>query len=65
MPEPALIEMIMDIVFTKGDSVSLGTRDLTPLTDGKIDEVPVIRSSLLQLLLEHKYVLRYEAGICI
>ena len=56
MPESALITMIMDIVFTKTDNVSLGTRDLTPLTDGKIDEVPVVRSSLLQLLLEHKYV---------
>lgn len=56
MPEPALIEMIMGIVFTKSDSTSLGTRALTPVVNGKIDEVPVVRSSLLQLLLEHKYV---------
>ena len=51
MPEPELIKMLMDIIFTENDS----TRDLTPFTDAKGDKSPIVRSSLLQLLLEHKY----------
>ena len=51
MPEPDLIKMLMDIVFTENDS----TRDLTPFKDVKGDKSPTVRSSLLQLLLEHKY----------
>lgn len=50
-PEPDLIKMIMEVVFTKDmDMVS-------PMSGGKIDEVSVVRSSLLQLLLEHEYAL--------
>ena len=53
-PEPDLIKMLMDTVFTaKEDSVD--TRDMTPY-DVDADQVPVVRSFLLQLLLEHKYV---------
>ena len=50
MPEPDLIKMLMDIVFTENDS----TCDLTPFKDVKGDKSPTVRSSLLQLLLEHK-----------
>ena len=50
-PEPELIKNLMEVVFTKD-------RDLvSPLIDTKTekgDEVSIIRSSLLQLLLEHK-----------
>lgn len=53
-PEPALIKILMDVVFTETDDMELATCDLTPLADAKKDEIPVIRSSLLQLLLEHK-----------
>lgn len=54
MPEPDLIELLMEMVFTMDESSSVwSTRDLTPL-EGKKDDVPVVRSSLLQLLLEHK-----------
>ena len=55
IPEPGLIKMLMQIIFTENSNSELATQDLTPLTDGKMDEVPVVRSSLLQLLLEHKY----------
>ncbi len=50
MPEPELIKMLMDIIFTENDS----TCDLTPFTNTKGDKSPIVRSSLLQLLLEHK-----------
>lgn len=43
-PEPALIKMLMDIVYTEDKD----------LVTGKVDKVSVVRSSLLQLLLEHK-----------
>ena len=73
-PEDELIIMLLDIVFTKpmqvekigegeegnkgeSEEETLGTRNLTPFNDDK-DEQPVIRSILLQLLLEHKYVTR-------
>ena len=52
IPEPGLIKMLMQIVFTETPNSELTTQDLT---DGKMGEVPVVRSSLLQLLLEHKY----------
>ena len=51
-PEPALIKMLLNTVFVeKTDS----TQELTPYKDAKVDKIPVIRSFLLQLLLEHRY----------
>lgn len=63
-PEPDLIKMLMEIVFSFDEqSEVLSTQDLTPL-DVKKDAVPVVRSSLLQLLLEHKYtVYKYFVDI--
>ena len=56
-PEPDLIKMLMDTVFTEKkqttEATSLDTRDMTPYQEDP-DQVPVIRSFLLQLLLEHK-----------
>ena len=57
VPEPALIAMLMNTIFTegqKGQSTELGTRELSPYSDSKPDEIPMIRSVLLQLLLEQK-----------
>ena len=66
-PEDELVMMLLDIVFTvqgekgegeaggEGEGVRRGTRDLTFYTEEK-DEKPIIRSFLLQLLLEHEYV---------
>ena len=53
-PEPDLIKMLMEIIYTEKDAGVI-TQDLTPFAEGKKDKAPVIRSSLLQLLLEHKY----------
>jgi hypothetical protein len=55
-PEPDLIKMLMNAVFTekKEDASALDTRDMTPY-QADPDQVPVVRSFLLQLLLEHKY----------
>ena len=49
-PEPALIEELLNVVFTEQDQ----TKDFTYSDKEEIDKVPVIRSFLLQLLLEHK-----------
>ena len=49
-PEPALIKSLLDIVFTEQQ----GTKKFTFSTKTGRDAVPVIRSFLLQLLLEHK-----------
>lgn len=59
-PEPDLIKMLMDTVFTEKkqaavEDVSVDTRDMTPY-QADPDQIPVVRSFLLQLLLEHKYV---------
>ena len=48
-PEPDLITMLMTMMFVERCGV------ISP-TARKLDAVPVITSSLLQLLLEHKYV---------
>jgi hypothetical protein len=48
-PEDALIKMLMEVVFTES-----ATREITHAPDAKTDEIPVVRSSLLQLLLEHE-----------
>ena len=45
-PEPDLISMLMEVMTEKRGVIS-------PV--GKLNEVPVVSSSLLQLLLEHKY----------
>lgn len=50
-PEPALITILMNMIFK---DTELATCDLAPLADAPKDEIPVIRSSLFQLLLEHK-----------
>ena len=47
-PEPDLIEMLMDVVFNKDKDL------VSPIPGGKADTVSVVRSSLLQLLLEHE-----------
>ena len=49
-PEPNLIRMLMNIVFDEGKT----TRILSPFDNEKADPAPVIRSYLLQLLLEFK-----------
>ena len=56
VPEPDLIKMLMEIVYKAEGDREL-TQDLTFLTEEKEDEkllLPIIRSSLLQLLFEHK-----------
>ena len=61
-PEEKLVEMLLGIVFTERPGKEaretdgrLDTRELTPYKTDKSDENPVIRSFLLQLLLQHKY----------
>jgi hypothetical protein len=62
VPEDDLIIMLLDIVFTEqreveeggeGEGGRRGTRNLTPFKDDVADKQPVVRSFLLQLLLEH------------
>ena len=54
-PEDALIKMLMDVIFTTKEDMSIATREMThAITETRTDTKPVIRSSLLQLLLEHK-----------
>lgn len=57
VPEDGLIQMLLDIIFTEtkeGAGVSnVQTRELT-LNKQNQDKLPVIRSFLLQLLLEHR-----------
>ena len=49
-PESKLIKMLLDTVFAES------THELTPYSEVKPDKVPTIRSFLLQLLLEHRYL---------
>ena len=49
-PEPALIRELLTLVFTEKDE----TKEFSYSDKIKTDRVPVIRSFLLQLLLEHK-----------
>ena len=49
-PETKLVEMLMDIVFSEGKS----TKILSPFKNEQADPSPVIRSYLLQLLLEFR-----------
>ena len=53
-PEPELIRMLLDIVFTEKDQNLPHTQDLTPYKDDKVDKIPTVRFFLLQLLLEHR-----------
>ena len=55
VPEPQLVKLLLDTVFINSkDEDHLSTRDLTPY-EGEHDSIPVIRSFLLQLLLEHRF----------
>ena len=65
-PEDQLVTMLLDIVFTKqreetngeeSEGGKQGTRNLTPFKDEVGDKQPIVRSFLLQLLLEHEYVI--------
>ena len=49
LPEPELMEGLMNIVFTSDK-----TKDFTYSDKTEADKNPVIRSFLLQLLLEHE-----------
>ena len=55
-PESQLIACLMETVFARNtDGTMFGTREITPYDHkSSCDEVPVVRSFLLQLLLEHK-----------
>ena len=52
-PEPPLIAMLIDTVFTEREETEMETREFSPYHETKSDKVPVIRSFLLRLLLEH------------
>ena len=52
-PEPKLIELLLNIVFVEQDD-KFETKEFTYSKNVKKDRVPVIRSFLLQLLLEYK-----------
>jgi len=47
-PEPALIKMLMETVFTEDKSMK------SLLSHDRSEAIPVIKSSFLQLLLEHE-----------
>ena len=49
-PESKLIKMLLDTVFAES------TQELTPYKQVKPDKSPTIRSFLLQLLMEHRYL---------
>ena len=48
-PEPDLIKVLMDTIFLEKE-----TSELTPYVHQEPDKTPIIRSFLLQLLLEHE-----------
>ena len=54
-PEPQLVRLLLDMVFIDGEDEQVTTQELTPYK-GEQDSVPVIRSFILQLLLEHRFV---------
>lgn len=58
-PEDELIQLLFNLIFTEteeeGEASKMTTGELT-LNKRKKDEIPVIRSFLLQLLLGHKSV---------
>ena len=51
-PEPDLIKNLLDTVFVEDRT----TRDLTPYKSDKVDRKLTFRSTLLQLLLQHRYI---------
>lgn len=56
-PEDDLVDKLLDTIFTVSpDTEVLQTRDLTPFLKSQkyTDNVPVIRSYILQLLLQNK-----------
>ena len=53
LPEDKLVSELIKSIIPSTDS----TQQLSPLTDSKADEVPVVRSYLLQLLLDYEYVI--------
>lgn len=55
-PEPKLIKSLMEVVFTKDSDLVSPLIDIQTGKQLKNDKISVVRSSLLQLLLEHKYV---------
>lgn len=55
-PESKLIELLLDSVYNV-EKEEPSTQDLTPYKEFKADKVPTIRSFLLQLLLEHRYMM--------
>ena len=52
LPEDELISEFMKTAIPSTDS----TQQLSPLTDSEADEIPIVRSYLLQLLLDYEYV---------
>ena len=54
-PEDKLVSELINTVIPSTGS----TQQLSPLTDSKADEIPVVRSYLLQLLLDYEYVTWY------
>ena len=54
VPEPQLVKLLLDTVFIESSEERISTRELTPYQNEGHDSVPVIRSFILQLLLEHR-----------
>lgn len=55
-PESRLIDKLMNMVFKKNKRTgTFKTQEISPHKDA--DSYPIVRSSLLQLLLEHKLVM--------
>ena len=52
LPEDELISELIKTAIPSTDS----TQQLSPLTDSEADEIPIVRSYLLQLLLDYEYV---------
>ena len=54
VPEPELVKLLLDTVFIDSDDKQISTRNLTPFLKER-DSEPVIRTFVLQLLLEHRF----------
>ena len=48
-PEDELVSELIDTVITK--------QQLSPFSDSKADKIPLVRSHLLQLLLDYEYAI--------
>lgn len=64
VPEPQLIKLLLNTVFVDGTDEGIATRELTPYLSKKHDTVPVIRSFILQLLLEHRLGINIVKLLC-